>query len=308
MSVETQPFLESLLESLSDEVGTAIKTVPDVEDASDSFALDSIPSSTSNKWMKLSNVVAVVCDLKGSTHLGTGRHDKSTARIYKSSVEGAVRIFHEFGADFIDIQGDGGFGLFWGDRAYERALCAAVTIRTFSEDLVDQLSSTWKEIPETGYKVGMHAARTLVKRIGTKRNVAEQEAVWVGKAVNFAAKCAQSADRHQVVATQDVWSRFQKNEYVAYSCGCNGEPKASLWTDKTVEKLPEGEQEAVVLNVPWCVNCGPSFCEAIMQGKTQREDVTDTARNALTQTKMAAALKAKEERERQRRIQRRGLR
>lgn len=304
MSTNAKLSLESLLDTLSQEVGSVIRTVPDVEVPEGSFDAEDIPSPEANKWVKLPEIVAVVCDLKGSTHLGTGRHDTSTARIYKSSVEGAVRILHDFGADFIDIQGDGGFGLYWGDRAHERALCAAVTIRTFSEGLVDQLETKWPGLPETGYKVGIHTARALVKRIGTKRNVAEQEAVWAGKPVNFAAKCAQSADRHQVVATQVMWDRFQKNDYIAFSCGCNGGPTATLWTDTTVQSLPESEQAAVILNSAWCVECGPEYCDAILQGETHRDDITDEVRNSINSMKMAEALKAKREREQRNRTHR----
>ena len=102
-------FLTSLLDALGEEVNTVLNNsdIPVVE-KDGTFNAQDIPSSSSNTWIKLPDIVAVVCDLKGSTHLGTGKHDKSTARIYKSSVEGAVRIFHEFEANFIDIQGDGG--------------------------------------------------------------------------------------------------------------------------------------------------------------------------------------------------------
>ncbi|MFL0580887.1 hypothetical protein, partial [Dietzia sp. 179-F 9C3 NHS] len=257
--------------------------------------------------LTLPEVVAVVCDLKGSTHLGTNKHDKSTARIYKSSVEGAVRIFHDFEANFIDIQGDGGFGLFWGDRAYERALCAAVTIRTFSDDLVQQLEKRWPKAPETGYKVGIHAARTLVKRIGTRKVVSEQEAVWAGKPVNYAAKCAQAAERHQVIVTQAVWERFKANDYIAFSCDCNDGPSANLWTDTTVDRLPQDDQAAVVLKSGWCEKCGPEFCDAIRAGETQRE-IPAHVRGAIQKMRMQEALAAKRERDAQQRSALRGLR
>jgi len=270
MSDEDLP-LTSLLDALSKEVNTVLNNLPiKVEVEGGDFNAEDIPSSSSNTWVKLPEVVAVVCDLKGSTHLGTGKHDTSTARIYTSGVEGAVRIFHEFGADFIDIQGDGGFGLFWGDRAYERAVCAAVTMRTFSEDFVGQLEKRWPDqLPETGFKVGIHAARTLVKRIGTRRVASEQEALWAGKPVNYAAKCAQTADRHQVIMTQDVWEKMKNNDYIAFSCDCNGGPTAKLWTDVTVDRLPEEDRDAVVLTAPWCKTCGPGFCAAIMAGEAR---------------------------------------
>ncbi|TFI50640.1 hypothetical protein E4A41_00510 [Micrococcus endophyticus] len=273
-----------------------------VVDKDGTFDAKDIPSSSSTTWIKLPEVVAVVCDLKGSTHLGTGKHDKSTARIYKASVEGAVRIFHEFDANFIDIQGDGGFGLFWGDKAYERALCAGVTIKTFSEDLVAQLEKRWPDAPETGYKVGIHAARTLVKRIGTRRVVSEQEAVWAGRPVNYAAKCAQAAERHQMVVTQQVWDKFKKNDYIAFSCDCKNGPSANLWMDITVERLPENDQAGVVLGSGWCGKCGPMFCDAIMAGETKRE-IPINIRNTISRMAMEKALEAKRGRDRMRKAQ-----
>jgi class 3 adenylate cyclase len=78
-----------------------------------------------------------------------------------------VKTFDTFGADFIQIQGDGAFALFWGDRRYERAMCAGITIRTASADLVERLENKWPDIAETGFKVGVASGRVLVKRIGT---------------------------------------------------------------------------------------------------------------------------------------------
>lgn len=303
---DTTLALNDLLKSLADTTRSVISSVPTVDVVGDEFTLDQIPSSAAERWVKIPDVVAVVCDLKGSTHLGTGRHDTSTARIYKATVEGAVRIYHDFGADFIDIQGDGGFGLFWGGRSYERALCAAVTIRTFSEDAVSQLKGKWPNLPETGFKVGIHAARTLVKSLGTRRNIAEQEAVWAGKPVNYAAKCAQSAAAHQVVITQSVWERYRNNDYIAFSCDCGTGPAAGLWSDTVVPTLPENEQNAVVLNVPWCAECGPSFCAAILSGQRRRDSITDGVRLSLGTLKMASALEAKHERDRQRKQHRAG--
>lgn len=302
---DEQPFLQALLDALGDEVNTVlnISAVPVVE-KDGSFDAKDIPSSSSDTWIKLPEVVAVVCDLKGSTHLGTGKHDRSTARIYKSSVEGAVKIFHNFEANFIDIQGDGGFGLFWGDRAYERALCAAVTIRTFSEDLVERLNKRWPDAPETGYKVGIHAARTLVKSIGTRRVISEQEAVWAGRPVNYAAKCAQAADRHQVIVTQRVWEKFKNNDFIAFSCDCHDGPTAKLWADTKVDRLPEEDQEAVVLHAGWCKTCGPSFCDAILAGQTKREIPSDV-RLAIPKMQMEQALAAKHATDKSRKDQRR---
>ncbi|WP_371164320.1 hypothetical protein ABYF32_00945 [Buchananella felis] len=293
--------LKSFLTTLGDRAGETLENSDfSVEERGDSFSAGDIPSSSSDTWIKLPEVVAVVCDLKGSTRLGTGKYDKSTARIYQSGVEGAVSVLHEFGANFIDIQGDGGFGIFWGDRAYERALCAAITIRTFSVGFAQRLERKWPDGPPTGYKVGMHAGRTLVKRIGTRRVVSEQEAVWAGKVVNYAAKCAQSADRHQVVVTGAIWAKFENNDYVAFSCDCDGGARASLWKDKEVESLPEGERDALMVESGWCDTCGPEFCAKILSGEKKR-CILEAERTAIGKLKMAKALEAKRARDLQRR-------
>lgn len=302
--------LSDLLTGLHSSVSDALETVPEVDEKSDP-ALDDIPGQGSGSWLKIPTVVAVVFDLKDSTHLGTGRHDTSTARVYKTAVESAVGVLAEFDTDFIDIQGDGGFGLFWGDLAFERALCAGVTIRTFSEDLVDQFQKKWNDgkLPETGFKVGIACGRVLVKQLGTPRNVDEQEAVWAGKPVNYAAKAAQSADRHQVVVTGSVWDHFEKNDYVAYSCGCQSEPSATLWDDFTIERLrDDNEKYGRILEAPWCVTCGPAFCDAIRSGQKKRGDIPEHLRTQLSKTQMVSALAHKAQEDRRRRTMLRALR
>ena len=130
------------------------------------------------RWHKLSDAVAVVADLKNSTKLGTGKWAASTASIYEASTGSVVKIFDEFDADFLAIQRDGAFALFWGERRYERALCAGITIKRFSRNMVERLEKRWPDLPETGFKVGVASSRLLAKRIGTPRNPAQQEPVW----------------------------------------------------------------------------------------------------------------------------------
>ncbi|MHB1518924.1 MAG: hypothetical protein ACYCVN_07180 [Acidimicrobiales bacterium] len=93
--------------------------------------MNALPISA-RKWHKLDEAVAVVADLKGSTNLGVGKHAASTASIYEAATGGLCRIFDKFDADVVAIQGDGAFGLFWGDQRMERAICAGITVKTFS--------------------------------------------------------------------------------------------------------------------------------------------------------------------------------
>lgn len=233
------------------------------------------------KWMKIEDVVALAVDLKGSTKLDyKGKHANTSARLYEAVTGCGVRLVNEFEPQFVDIQGDGFFALFHGDVAYERALCAGVTIKTFSErDLVPAIHATMSErFPDTGLKVGLAASRLAVKRVGTRKT---NEPVWAGKAVNWATKCAQKAEANQLIATSKVFNRFGTNDYVTHSCGCsNGAPAnriAFLWSDTQVEALGDGNVECKLLTSGWCQNCGDDFCEAILDGKASRPEVVSVA-------------------------------
>ena len=63
------------------------------------------------------------------------------------------------------------FALFHGERPYERALCAGISLKTFSErhlvPLIKQhMGAT---VPETGFKAGLAAGTLAVKRVGAPR-------------------------------------------------------------------------------------------------------------------------------------------
>jgi class 3 adenylate cyclase len=305
----TEVDLSSLLGELGESVKTEMASTPEVIDKGKSLQVDDLPI-IARKWHKVSDVVAVVADLKNSTKLGTGKWAASTASIYEASTGGVVKILNSLAADFIAIQGDGAFGLFWGDRRYERGICAGITIKTFSSrELVPKLEGRWNDLPETGYKVGIASSRILAKRVGTPRNPAQQEPVWAGKAVNYAAKAAQCSDRHIMTVTGSVWDRIEMNDFLALSCPCDDGPSANLWSDVTIDRLPEGEAEAHgrSLSAEWCKIHGADYCKAVLDGKRQRDDVADL-RVALTASQMEDAVRWKAAKERlDQRARQRGL-
>jgi hypothetical protein len=92
-----------------------------------------------------------------------------------------------------------------------------------------------------GLQGGVAASRILVKRVGVPRKPEFQEEVWVGKAVNYAAKAAQCSNRREMWVTGSIWDRLESNDYIAYTCGCpDGEPRDTLWEDVEITRLPEG--------------------------------------------------------------------
>lgn len=305
---DTSAGLTDLLTSLSDDTKTELASMPEVVDAGDTLDVSKLPI-TARRWTKVADVVAVVADLKNSTKLGTGKRAASTASIYQAATGGVVSIYDQFGADFLQIQGDGAFALFWGDLRYERAACAGITVNTFSKDLAGQIEAKWATTPETGFKVGIGSSRILVKRIGTPRNPSQQEPVWAGKAVNYAAKAAQGADRHRLVVTGAVWDQFKRNDYLAFSCPCNDGPGLGIWENHDIDRLPDDEPDAKgrVLTAGWCETHGADYCDAIMNGLRKRDDV-DNLRHALDMTQMADALRLKAMRYREAKLaHRRGL-
>jgi class 3 adenylate cyclase len=299
--------LHHLLASLSTNVKTELASTPDVLDKGHDLDIDTLPIEA-RRWHRATEVVAVFADLKNSSRLGTGIHASSTASVYEAAVGGLVRVYDSFDADYLDIQGDAAFAVFWGRRRLERGMCAAITARTFSSDLTDQLEQKWPEQPETGFRVGVAASAILVKRVGTPRNPSQQAPVWAGRAVNYASKAAATADRHELVVTGTVWDAIADNEYLTISCGCGG--AMSLWADVTIERLRDGDDaEAAgrLLKSRWCPTHGEAFCNAILSGETIRPERSLAALSESVQKsqyQIASRAKAAHERARRRGLRR----
>lgn len=271
--------LKELLDGIDSDVKTVLEKNPDVEDRNDLEAAD-LPDASGEKWFRVEGVVAVFIDLKASTQLSVGRHPRSTAAIYRAAMKNVVKILHEFSADFIQVQGDGAFGLFWGDRAVERGVCAGITAKTFSRDTLEKrLAAKWPKAPATGFKVGIAEGSVLVKKVGTPRNSNEQEPIWAGKPVNYAAKAAQQADCGELIVTGSIWLRIENNEFLTVSCGhgSDGTGLSTLWTDVEIEKLTHDTDEAAgrMLDACWCNECGATFVNSILAGETARPSEVD---------------------------------
>jgi hypothetical protein len=100
--------------------------------------------------------------------------------------------------------------------------------------------------------------------------------VWAGRPVNWAFKCAQRAEAHQLICTKSVYGKFDDNDYVTHSCGCPfGQPSNSIWRNVDMQgKLPADKAPTKVLLTNWCDVHGDEFCEAILAGEKSRDDVS----------------------------------
>jgi len=274
--------LGDLLADVAERTSEKLLHEPRVESKDNSFDPETLPIDVAT-WHSLSDVVAVVFDMKGSTQLQKGRSAASTASIYDAGIGSVVRLLREFGTDFVDIQGDGGFGLFWGERRYERAMCAAITIRSYSDEFTSQIERKWKDAPSTGFKVAVSSSSIMAKRVGIPRHLNFQEPVWAGHAVNYATKAAQQTDPKTLVVTASVWDEIQANDFLSFSCGCDGSGNPStlslLWEDVELDKIPDEERFAESITSPWCKVHGEQFCQAIMAGEKSRRDIPENLKS-----------------------------
>lgn len=293
--------MNTLLDTLDQHVRTELSCKPEVEDCGHELDADALPIQA-RKWHKATEVVAVFADLKNSSQLGVGMHAASTASVYEAAVGGVVQILDEFDANYLDIQGDAAFGVFWGDKRIERALCAGITIKTFSVAMAERFEKKWPDQPDTGFRVGIASSAILVKRIGIPRSLNKQKPVWAGRAVNYASKAGTAGDCHELVVTGTIWDRIESNDYLTASCDC-GEPSDVIWEDVTIERLREGDvgdSAGRKLKSQWCEVHGEEFCRAVLEGKKTRATVSSSLRAAIltSQTRDAFRRSSREKRRR----------
>lgn len=285
--------LTALLDSCDAHVRDELNAMPEVEDVNDFDPTSQVPPIVARRWLRVTDAVAVVADLKSSTKLGLNKNARSTASIYEAALHPIVNIFHEFDAGWIPIQGDCAIGIFWDELAMERAMCAGITAKTFSErHLVKRLRTKWPELPDTGFKIGIATSTLLVKRVG-RPSSPHQAMVWPGRAINYAAKAAQSGDTGQLIVTGSVWDAIERNDYLTFTCDCRT-PSPSLWHDHNIDRLEhdDAERSGRCLTSIWCQTCGEGFCERILAGDANRQTV-GSYRSALQDTLFQDALAKK---------------
>ena len=267
--------VNGFLAELGGKAHEELQTAVEIQDP-DHFPQEDEIYSQQRTWKRIRDVVAVVVDLKNSTRLSFRRHPQTSARVYEAATGNCACIVQTFRPEYVDIQGDGLFALYHGDRAYERALCTGISLKTFSErhlvlEIHKMPGSMPKHVPDTGLKIGIASGVLAVKKVGVRGGA---EPVWAGRTVNWASKCAGKADAHELIATDPVFRRFGDNDYVTHSCGCPSGTPSELWAEAVVEKLPEEAAHCKVLRSGWCQDHGDEFCRAILRGARHRQEIS----------------------------------
>lgn len=228
--------------------------------------LDDIPLIDRNKWLEIPSIICVYIDMKDSTKLSVSAKEKDVASAFQLYTGTAVRLLNAVGAKYIDVRGDGAFGLF--DAGQEHtALVAAVTFKTFASDVgIPAIED------QTGVRVGSHIgidqSSVLVRRVGmreTEDRYDRQNEVWAGRPVNMAAKLAGLTEDDELRVSDRFYNKLI-NEKATQSCGCGADGKKSrLW--ETVDVSAEGKFDfntAYCLLSNWCPKHGKEFMEALL--------------------------------------------
>lgn len=237
---------------------------------------DRIPQRK-NHWYKIRDVISVFVDMKGSTELSAAKHDKSTAELYQFFTDTMVRILHSFGASYIDVKGDGVFGLF-NVGLQHSALAGAVSCKTFAEESFAKEAKR-KRKKDLGCHIGIDQKTVLVKRVGIEpRNSDDshlRNEVWAGKPVNMSAKLAARAESGELLVSDRFYGKLT-NPRAIQSCGCGtGGDSTALWEECDVTDDPKYDfGAAYLLRSRWCVTHGKQYCsELIANEKDQIREV-----------------------------------
>ena len=257
-------------------LGVQITTVNDVPETG--------PASR-GLWFQIPQVTAVFADLKGSTKLNATDGPKDAAFAYTYFIRAMTVLLDRFGSKYIDIQGDGIFGLFSGTGSRFQAAACAVTMRTITEQEVavryaNVASSSWKLTAG----IGIDHGALLVRRLGLRGTKANE--VWAGKPVNTASKLSSLAEPNQVVVSERVFAQYERmsklrQRALLWSCGCNGRSNrgglavaagqtSQLWKMITVRDMGLDFSHAHRLKSAWCPKHGAELCEALLTGKKPR--------------------------------------
>lgn len=233
-----------------------------------------------SKWLggEGENFVCLGIDLDASSKLSARKDPETMAKLYEYFTQNIVEILSldSIKADYIDIKGDGVFGIYQEPNAIERAFVAGVTFRTVFDKVIKE------KFPQVGLscKSAMCVDSLLVKKIGNRKFNNE---VWAGRLVNNTYKLMKVSDKAReegkasekdslFIISSNIYEHLDVRHYnyAVMSCGCNtadGQPRL-LW-----DKLDVSADEDIVGNTAyflksiWCDSHGDEYAENILSGQ-----------------------------------------
>ena len=186
-------------------------------------------------------------------------------------------------AGYVDIQGDGIFGLFAGQGSMFAAAASAITMRTqLEESVVPRFRRDASVSRDLKVGIGIDRGTLLVRQLGLRGF--EQNEVWAGMPVNAAAKLSSVAGPDEIVVSDRLFSGYKlcamvRQQALIWSCGCRqGRTGAGLstgpgntsklWTKHAAPRnLGLDFSEIHKRKSGWCELHGPELCEALLAGR-----------------------------------------
>ncbi len=231
-------------------------------------------------WLGGNNLfTCVFIDLDDSSIISQTRNRKTVAKIYDYFTQNAVDVLciAEMRADYIDIKGDGVFGIYEGENAIYKGLVAAITFKTFFEKQIkEKFKSTIGD--DLRVKISINQDMVLVKKIGKRGDYNE---VWAGKLINNCFKIAslnkfineeKGASGSRIIVSEDIYDKLKvKEKYTILSCGHSESGKwtdehENLWTECIFKKEDSLYNETVYfLGAKWCDICGDNYLKQILE-------------------------------------------
>ena len=274
-----------------DSLAKLMKTFKEQSDARfDSFEIESIVNDLSkiqddaylekSKWLGGDEkFVCLGIDLDKSSALSARKHAVTMAKLYEYFTQNIVDILNidSIRADYIDIKGDGVFGIYQGEKSIERAFVAAVTFRTFFEKVIKPKFKSNLSV-DLRCKSAICKDKILVKQIGTRKFNNE---VWAGKLVNNTYKIMSISRKIKekfknrendslLIVSGEVKTYLsdQHKKYAIFSCGCKSpdlKPR-SLWYAFDVSGDDEvfGDKVFYLPSI-WCDVHGDEYLSRILQ-------------------------------------------
>lgn len=251
------------------EVDRIIKEDFSIENRNSIPDWNTIPLEGKN-WLQAETLACVYIDMVDSTKLQIYKQAKTAAKIYQLFVENMVNTLQDYDCEFIDIKGDGGFGIFVGQNASIKALCVAVTFKTLCQEL---LATAIKDFKISTH-IGIDEKHSLFKRIGLRGDW--HNVVWAGKPVNMAAKLSTLAGSQEIAISSRVFEKIKApkfHKYAYLSCGCSGDSTGGIPTPLWAEVNVTGKgyfdfDKAYTCKSNWCKIHGNNYCQKLMKEAT----------------------------------------
>ncbi|MFC1600341.1 hypothetical protein ACFL3T_04905 [Patescibacteria group bacterium] len=219
--------------------------------------------------------VCLSIDLDKSSRHSAQRNVQTMAKLYDYFTQNIVDILNteDFRADYIDIKGDGAFGIYEGENSEKKALVAAITFKTFFEKHIQPKFKTVFDL-DLHCKLAIDKNKLLVKKIGTRKHKNE---VWAGKLINNVHKIMSLAeeighvDGDPLIVSEKIYEYYKNcgNEKLTISCGCDlsGNPSvhSNLWIEHTCESNPDITDNKIYYNSSrWCKKHGDEYLQSIL--------------------------------------------